>query len=206
MDPGLLVRGTLAVVAGYLIGGIPWGIVVSRVVGGPDPRTIGSGRTGGANVARALGARLALIAGLLDVAKGAVAVLVARLLGAGEGWEIVAALASVLGHSRSPYIGFGGGRGVAPAFGTLLVIQPIVAFVTVPVFLGILVATQYSSVASLSASALAGGLVAISVVLGHPAPLYLAYAAGGTGLVWLFHHDNIRRLLTGQERKLVLRR
>ena len=103
------------IVAGYFIGGIPFGIVVARVVGGPDPRSLGSGRTGGANVMRALGFRAAVVAGLLDAAKGAVAAAIPLLLGSGPLVQVLAALAAILGHSRSPYIRFGGGRGIAPA-------------------------------------------------------------------------------------------
>ena len=98
-----------------MIGGIPWGVVIARVTGGPDPRTIGSGRTGGANVMRALGPRAAAASGLLDVLKGIVAVVLAIVVGGGLGLQILAALAAILGHSRSPFIGFSGGRGIAPA-------------------------------------------------------------------------------------------
>ena len=124
MDTGQVLVAVLVVVAAYLIGGIPFGVVVARVSGGPDPRTIGSGRTGGANTMRALGPRLALIAGLLDVSKGIVAVLIAIAVGGGLGLQIAAALAAVIGHSRSIWIGFNGGRGIAPAFGTLVVHRP----------------------------------------------------------------------------------
>ena len=113
MEPIVLVRAFALVVAGYLIGGIPWGVIVARLSGGPDPRTIGSGRTGGANTMRALGPRLALLAGLLDMLKGTAAALLAWAIGAGVLVQVLAALAAVIGHSRSPFLGFGGGRGVA---------------------------------------------------------------------------------------------
>ena len=114
MDTGQVVVGVLVILAAYLIGGIPWGVVIARLTGGPDPRTIGSGRTGGANVMRALGPRLALASGLLDVGKGVVAVLLAIAVGGGLPLEILAALAAIVGHSRSIWIGFAGGRGIAP--------------------------------------------------------------------------------------------
>src|ERR1035437_10899062 len=113
--PGVEPRSVLAVVvtaaAAYFIGGIPFGIVVARRVGGQDPRSIGSGRTGGANTLRAIGPRWALLAGLLDAGKGSVAVLIPRLLGFGPALEGLGALVAIVGHSRSPYLGFGGGRG-----------------------------------------------------------------------------------------------
>jgi len=206
MDTQGLIVVAIAVVSGYLIGAIPWGVVVARVVGGPDPRTIGSGRTGGANVMRAIGPRAAAIAGILDVLKGVAAVLIAILLGGDGVAQVLAALAAILGHSRSPFINFGGGRGVAPGFGGLIMIQPIGVLIVVPVFIVVLVVSRYSSLASLTASAAAGVAIFAIVLVSDQAAIYLAYAVAATGMIWLFHIDNIRRLLAGQERKVSLRR
>lgn len=202
MDGPNLVVAVVSIAAGYLIGAIPWGVVIARIVGGPDPRTLGSGRTGGANVLRALGPRIALLAGLLDMLKGCLAVLIPQLLGADIIVVGVAVLAAIIGHSRSVYIGFHGGRGVSPAFGALLVLWPLVALVAIPVFAVVTQLTRYSSLGSLTASALAGNaLVAIIVVQGLPAS-HLVYAIGGPALIWLFHLDNIQRLLAGTERTI----
>jgi acyl phosphate:glycerol-3-phosphate acyltransferase len=202
MDVGSLVIAAGPIVAGYLIGGIPFGIVVARLVGGPDPRSLGSGRTGGANVLRALGPGAALVAGLLDAAKGSVSVLIAMLIGADPIVQVLAGLAAIVGHSRSPYIGLRGGRGVAPAWGALLVIQPLVALLVIPVFAGMIALTRISSVASLTASvAGAIGLVASVVLLQMPTA-FIAYAIGAAAAIWLFHADNIQRLLAGQERRI----
>jgi glycerol-3-phosphate acyltransferase PlsY len=202
MDPTSVLGAVVLVAAGYLIGGIPWGIVVARAVGGPDPRSLGSGRTGGANVMRALGLRAALVAGLLDAGKGAVAVLLARWLGADPIVQVLAALAAIIGHSRSPYIGLRGGRGVAPAWGATLVIQPLIAVLIIPVFVGMLIATRISSVASLTCS-LAGGLAILAAVAtGWLEPAFAVYGVAGTGTIWLFHVDNIQRLLAGEERRI----
>jgi glycerol-3-phosphate acyltransferase PlsY len=194
------------IVAGYFIGGIPFGIVVARIVGGPDPRSLGSGRTGGANVMRALGLRAAVVAGLLDAGKGAVAAIIPLLLGSGPLVQVLAALAAILGHSRSPYIRFGGGRGIAPGFGGLIVIQPLIGLAIVPIFGIILVASRISSLASLTSAALAmvGLLVAVAAFGMNPA--YAVYAVGGAAMIWLFHSDNIQRLLAGQERRIEFRR
>lgn len=202
MDLGSLLLAAALVAAGYFIGGIPFGIVVARAVGGPDPRTLGSGRTGGANTLRAIGPRAAIVAGLLDAAKGSVAALLPLAFGAGPVVQVLAALAAILGHSRSPYIRFGGGRGIAPGFGGLLVIAPLVALIVVPVFVLILALTRISSLASLTASAL--GMVALlgAVVVFGMNPVYAVYAVAATGLIWLFHLDNIQRLLAGQERRI----
>ncbi|MCU0483380.1 MAG: glycerol-3-phosphate 1-O-acyltransferase PlsY [Chloroflexi bacterium] len=206
MEPGTLVPAALAIVAAFLIGGIPFGVIVARLAGGPDPRTLGSGRTGGANVLRAVGPGWALVAGLADVAKGIVAVLLARWLGLGPWVEVLAACAAIIGHSRSPFLRFGGGRGVAVAFGTLLILGPVLAAVIVPVYLAVLLVTGYSSLGSLLAAAAAGlAFLAMELTSGGP-PAYVFYAVAGPVLIWLFHLDNIGRLLAGTERKLDLRR
>jgi len=203
--PGPL-RDLAIVAAAYVIGGIPWGVIVARVTGGPDPRTFGSGRTGGANVLRALGPRAALVSGLLDMLKGTVAVLLARWLGAGPWIEVLAALAAIIGHTYSPFLDFKGGRGVAVAFGALLVIGPIAALVTIPVFIGLVLLTGYSSVGSLI-GALTSGVVLAATTLATDGPTaYLFYSVAGAALIWVFHKDNIVRLLNGTERKLELRR
>ncbi len=202
MEPWEIVRAIIVVVAAYLIGGIPWGVIIARVSGGPDPRTIGSGRTGGSNAIRALGPRLGLVAGILDLLKGVAAVLLARAVGAGPGVEVVAALAAVVGHSRSPFLGLNGGRGVATGFGALLVFSPIVALLVVPVFGLTIWLTKYSSVGSLVATGLGGIGLAIAVAVVPLSPWYYLYAGVGTLLIFLFHTDNIQRLLAGQERKV----
>jgi len=206
MDTPTLVVVTVSAVVGYVIGGIPWGVVVARIMGGPDPRTVGSGRTGGANVLRALGPRAAALAGLLDVLKGVVAVTVAIALGGNVYAQVVAALAAILGHSRSPFIAFSGGRGVAPGFGGLIMIQPFVALIIVPVFAAVLLLTRYSSLASLIASATAGVATAAIALAFDLSVAYLAYAAAAAAMIWLFHIDNIQRLLSGQERRIDWRR
>jgi len=197
-----ILQAVLIIAASYVIGGIPWGVIVAKVAGGPDPRSIGSGRTGGSNTMRAIGPRKALIAGLLDAAKGLVVVLLARLLGAGVEVQVFAAMASIIGHSRSPFLGFGGGRGVAPSFGALLAFSPLVAVITVPLFAAIIALTRYSSVGSLSGAAIAGVLLAIQTAVTPLDPALYLYAIGGPGLVWLFHWDNIGRLIRGKERKI----
>ena len=189
----------------YVIGGIPWGVVIARLSGGPDPRTIGSGRTGGANVMRALGPRLALTSGLLDVGKGIVSVLLAILVG-GLPLQILAAVAAIVGHSRSIFIGFKGGRGIAPGFGGLIVIQPLVAAVTIPVFALILLATRYSSLASLLSTAFGAVAITVLVVAWGQSPLYVLYGLVAGGMIWVFHLDNIQRLIAGSERRIEWRR
>src|SRR3954464_5001621 len=111
MDQTLILRVLLVLVA-YLAGSIPVGVIVARLSGGPDPRTVGSGRTGGTNALRALGRKWAAVVVAGDVLKGAAPVLLARWLGAGPAVEVLCALAAVVGASWSLFLGFRGGRGV----------------------------------------------------------------------------------------------
>ena len=201
MDVVTVLQAAALTVAGFVIGGIPWGVIVARVSGGPDPRTIGSGRTGGANVMRAVGPRLALVSGLLDMLKGTAAVLLARFLGAGIEVEVLAGLAAIIGHSRSPFLGFSGGRGVSAAFGAALVLAPMASAVILLVFVVVLVVWRYTSLASLVGAAVGGVTLAVQVVVTGQPPALLVFAIVGPVLIWLFHLDNIGRLLRGEERK-----
>jgi glycerol-3-phosphate acyltransferase PlsY len=196
-----LVAVAVAVIVGYVLGGIPFGIIVPRLIGGTDPRTIGSGRTGGANVSRAVGFRWAAVSGLLDVAKASVAVLLIGFVFTGPVPQVAAALAAIVGHSRSPFIGLHGGRGVAPATGGAIVLAPIILVAIFPVFALTILLSRISSIGSLSAS-LIGGIAMILIAAATPlAPVYFVYGVGVPGLIWLFHLDNIGRLLRGEERK-----
>jgi glycerol-3-phosphate acyltransferase PlsY len=202
VDVPSILRAIVVVAAAYVIGSIPWAVIVARVTGGQDPRQIGSGRTGGSNAVRALGRRRGVVSGLLDAAKGSVAVLLAFASGAGTLVAVLAALAAIIGHSRSVFLHFGGGRGIAPSFGALLVIEPVIAVAILPVFLGMIWLTKYSSVGSLSASLLAGVLLAVLTAVLPLDPWLYVYAVAGPLLIWAFHHDNIARLMAGTERKV----
>jgi glycerol-3-phosphate acyltransferase PlsY len=201
MDVATVLQAIILTVAAFFIGGIPWGVIVARLSGGPDPRTIGSGRTGGANVMRALGPRLALLSGLLDMLKGTAAVLLARFVGAGIEVEVLAGLAAIIGHSRSPFLGFSGGRGVSAAFGAALVLAPMAAAVLFVAFLAVLATTRYTSLASLVAAVVGGVTLALQVIVTGQPPALLVFAIVGPALIWYFHLDNIGRLLRGEERK-----
>jgi glycerol-3-phosphate acyltransferase PlsY len=205
-----LVPVAVALVAGYFVGGIPFGIIITRLIGGVDPRTIGSGRTGGANVSRAVGFRWAAVSGLLDVAKASAVVLFIIAIGGGPVPQVVAALMAIVGHSRSPYIGFHGGRGVAPGAGGAIILAPVILLAIFPVFALTILITRISSIGSLSGS-LAGGIAMIvitalaplpPVYTTHLAPIYFLYGVGVPALIWGFHLDNIGRLLRGEERSI----
>jgi glycerol-3-phosphate acyltransferase PlsY len=197
-----LVPVAVALVVGYLLGGIPFGIIIPKLIGGADPRTIGSGRTGGANVSRAVGFRWAAVSGLLDVAKGSAAVLLIVAAGGGPVPQVAAALMAIVGHSRSPFIGFHGGRGVAPATGGAIILAPIILLAIFPVFALTILVTRISSLGSLSASLIGGITMIVYAAVAPLAPVYFIYGIGVPGLIWLFHYDNIGRLLRGEERRV----
>jgi glycerol-3-phosphate acyltransferase PlsY len=206
LDQDLLLRGLLVVLA-YLAGSIPVGVIVARVSGGPDPRTIGSGRTGGTNALRALGRKWAAVVVAGDLAKGALPVLLTRILTDGDPLaEVVVAGAAVLGSVRSVFLRFSGGRGVGTGVGTMLVIQPLAVLLAAPVFFLAIIATRYVSLGSLlgSAAMFPATLLIWAVASGWVPPAYLVWAVVGPMLIWLAHADNIDRLLHGTERKFDL--
>ena len=206
MDQALLLRALLVVVA-YFAGSVPVGVLVAKASGGPDPRTIGSGRTGGTNALRALGRKWAALVVAGDLAKGAVPVLLARLLTNGDSLtEVLVAGAAVLGAVRSVFLQFSGGRGVGTGVGTMLVIQPLAVILAAPVFFLVILATRYVSLGSLlgSAAMFPAMLLIWAVASGWVPPAYLAWAAVGPLLIWLAHADNIDRLIHGTERKFDL--
>jgi glycerol-3-phosphate acyltransferase PlsY len=196
----------LLVMTAYLVGSIPVGVLVARYSGGPDPRSIGSGRTGGTNALRALGRRGATVVVAGDLAKGALPVLLARLVTGDAGVEVLCAAAAVVGSFRSVFLGFGGGRGVGTGVGTMLVIQPIAVVIAAPVFFLAILVTRYVSLGSLlgSAAMFPAMLLIWAVASGAVPPAYLVWAAAGPALIWLAHADNIDRLLHGTERKFDL--
>jgi glycerol-3-phosphate acyltransferase PlsY len=197
----------LLVLLAYVCGSIPFGVLVARVAGGTDPRTIGSGRTGGTNALRALGRKWALVVVTGDLAKGALPVLLARIVTNGDpGAEVLCAAGAVVGSSRSLFVGFKGGRGVGTGVGTMLVIQPVAIVLSAPVFIGVILITRYVSLGSLvgSASMFPAMLIIWAVASGAVPPAYLAWAAAGPALIWLAHADNISRLVRGEERKFDL--
>jgi glycerol-3-phosphate acyltransferase PlsY len=202
VDVPTLLRDLVVIAVSFVIGGVPWGVIIARIAGGPDPRTIGSGRTGGSNMMRALGPRWALLSGLLDAAKGSVAVILAIAVGGGVVLEVLAALAAVIGHSRSVFLNFHGGRGIAPSWGALLVLQWWIALAIIPLFAGVILISRYSSLGSLTATATAGVLLALATALIPLDAWYFVYAVGGPVLIFAFHHDNIARLIAGTERKI----
>ena len=192
----------IGVVAGYLIGGIPFGLMVGRLAGVRDVREYGSGKTGFTNSLRTLGIRWAILVVVGDITKGAAAVLVGQLL-LDEPWAAaLAGVAAVLGHNYPVYAGFRGGRGVSTAFGAFLAVSPLAALAVLTFSLVILYLFRYASLMSVI-GVFAGFVVVIALVLaGNLAGPYAAFAVFAMLAIEISHRSNIRRLLAGTEPKL----
>jgi glycerol-3-phosphate acyltransferase PlsY len=188
----------LGLVVVYLIGAIPVGFLVARAAGGIDIRGKGSGTIGATNVLRTLGPIPAVLTLLGDVVKGFVAVRVAEILGPEPGWGAAGALLAIVGNCWSVFLRFKGGKGVATALGAFLALTPAAIVPAAIVWIVIVAAFRYVSLASILASVTLpmGGWI-----LGYP-PVYAATAAGAAALILWRHHENVKRLFAGTERRL----
>jgi glycerol-3-phosphate acyltransferase PlsY len=186
----------IAFAGSYLLGSIPFGLVLTRLAGLGDIRGIGSGNIGATNVLRTGNKLLALAVLLLDAGKGAVAVLLAMWL-LGPVAMPAAALGAVIGHLFPVWLGFKGGKGVATTLGTLLALAWPVGLIACAIWLGIALIFRISSAAALAAVAVAP-IAALLLRGSSLAALVLVVAA----LVWFKHAENIRRLLAGTEPRL----
>ena len=196
----------LAALGGYLLGAVPFGLIVGRLTKGIDLREYGSHRTGATNALRTLGARAAALVFLLDVLKGVVAVILARLIFADDPlaeWAAAAAgFAAIVGHNWSAFIGFTGGRGVATSGGALGAMSPWTILVVAPLVVLIIWRTRYVSLGSISGALAAPIVTAGLAVAGAATVPAIVYALGSGALVTAAHADNIARLRAGTERKV----
>ncbi len=199
MDDSLL--AIVLILMGYLIGSLPMGVIVARLTGGVDPRTVGSGRTGGTNMLRAGGWGRAIAVATLDLAKGAVPILMARAAGAPVEIQALVGLAAVLGSWKSVFLRFHGGRGVATGVGGMIAIAPWIVPLALPAFIIIIGTTRYVSLGSILGTAFGAGIVVVAIFLGSLDPGWLLYVVPGEIIIWVAHRDNIARLLNGTERK-----
>lgn len=189
----------LAVLFGYLIGSLPTGYLVVRQMTGQDIRTIGSGSTGATNVRRVAGSKAALFVLLVDFHKGLVPVVLGRVLLPQEIWlHVLLALAAVIGHSKSVFLRFRGGKSAATGLGTLLALSPVTGLLMAVMAYVIVRISRYQSVGSISAS-VAGPLILTAI--GAPAP-YIVYGLVAATYVVYLHRENIRRLARGTENRL----
>ncbi len=202
------------VILGYLLGSVPFGVLIARRTAKVDVRQYGSGRMGTTNVLRTAGKKAAAIVLALDILKGVLAVVFAGLI-VGDSYLVVgglafgrllvqslAALAAIVGHIWPVFLRFRGGRGVATFLGGMIALYPPVAIISILVFIIGVGLTRYVSLGSIAGAVAAYAiLVPLTILNGFPIE-YLGYALLGTIIIAVMHRDNIARLLSGKERKL----
>jgi glycerol-3-phosphate acyltransferase PlsY len=201
-------RPALVLIAAYLLGSIPFGYLIVRTRTGADVRESGSGGTGATNVSRRAGKLAGVVTLLLDAAKGALAVLVARWLLTDDfginWWVTAAAILAVIGHCFPVWLGFRGGKGVATGVGVFLSLSPLAVACAALIFILVVVATRYVSLGSILATATFPLFVWLLSIYVKPitdlAPVMTAASVCGS-LIIMMHSANIGRLLRGTESK-----
>lgn len=191
----------VAIIA-YVIGSIPTGYLIVKAKTGQDIRTVGSGSTGATNVKRVLGKNYFFLVMLLDALKGALPVVLAKLfatVGVSLGLApVIAAIAVIIGHSKSVFLQFKGGKSVASGVGTILALNWVVGIVIALVWGVITYTTKYVSVGSIIALVISPFVM---YFLGAPIA-YVAYCALGAIYIVYLHRENIKRLINGNENKV----
>lgn len=190
------------VIAAYIIGSIPTGYIIVKAFTGQDIRTIGSGSTGATNVKRVMGKKWFFITLLLDAFKGALPVVLAKIFATtftGIGLlPVLAAIAVILGHSKSIFLKFTGGKSVASGVGTILALNWQVGLIIAAIWAVVTFVSRYVSVGSIVALAISPFLMWV-----FKAPLaYIAYCALGAVYIIYLHRSNIVRLIKGEENKV----
>ncbi len=192
-----MLMGVLLVLGGYILGAVPTGLLVGWAYG-VDVRRVGSGNIGTANVMRAAGKWAAVLTMLGDMLKGLVPVVLARSLIEDE-WIIAAvALAAIVGHCWSVFLGFGGGKGVATGAGTSIGLAPVVGLGLFVFWWLVVLVSRYTSLGAISVMILSPIAFLLS---GQPLPYVLYTVAGGALVLWR-HRENARALLKGTERRI----
>jgi glycerol-3-phosphate acyltransferase PlsY len=191
----------VAILVGYLLGSFPSGYVVGRLRG-IDVRQWGSGSLGGTNVLRSAGPWAAILAVLGDVAKGVLAVFVARALVSSPSAEVLAGLAAILGHDFSIFLTFSGGRGVATTLGALGAFCVPASIILSLLALSVVAVSRYASLGSLTIATLLPFFMLYLVLFADQPIWYLVYGLTASILIVVLHRGNIQRLLAGTERKI----
>ena len=210
----IIAKFVAVVIVGYLLGSIPFGLLVGRQKARVDVRQQGSGRTGATNVLRTAGKKAAAMVAFLDIWKGVLAVVFAGLIVSksylvvgnfalgGLVAQVMAALAAIAGHNWPVFLRFRGGRGVATFFGGLIALCPVAAIFGGEILIIGAGLTRFVSLGSIAgAVGTYAILVPLTIMNGFPIE-YLAYALIGTILIIVMHRDNIARLISGKEHKL----
>jgi glycerol-3-phosphate acyltransferase PlsY len=191
-------EGILLVIGGYFVGSIPTGIILAKLSSTKDIRQEGSGNIGATNVYRVLGAKLAVLTLIGDIAKGAIPVILARYLLGNDMWIAGVAFPTFLGHIFPIFLKFRGGKGVATALGIILVIAPLMAPCMIIIFALVVMKWKHVSLGSLTASALMPIFLCLA---GYPI-IYVNLSLVMGCLIFYRHWDNIKRLREGREKKV----
>lgn len=193
-------------VAAYLLGSVPFGLLLAKLFRAGDVRQAGSGNIGATNVARVAGPAAGVLTLLLDAAKGTMAVwMAARLAPDNATWMMVAALAALAGHCFPVWLGFRGGKGVATAAGVFLYLSPASLLGAVMVFAVVVAFWRYVALASLSAAAMMPLLIYFLWAPRHAPPLAVTLGSLAAALLIFYKHSgNIQRLARGEEPKFSL--
>lgn len=192
--------GIIAVLVAYVLGSIPFALLLTRSRG-IDLRHVGSRNVGAANVLRSAGVAPAIAVTLLDAAKGALAVLVARVMDADQLLVTSAGVAAIVGHVSPPWLGFRGGKGVATSAGVFAVLSPFATVVALVIFVGTIGVTRF-----ISAGSIAGALaLPVAAATSHAPVPVVAGAVVAALIVVRRHRDNVSRLIAGTERRIGLR-
>jgi len=187
----------LAIIASYLIGSIPFGLIIGKLWANLDVREYGSGNIGTSNVLRTVGPAAAIIVFALDVAKGAVAVYLGTLAG-GEFVRIMAGVAAIAGHNWPIYLKFKGGKGIATSLGAVISLTPVIALILLGLWIAIVGITRYISLGSLAAAV----LFPIFLIISHAPLTYVLAGVLISAFAIYRHRSNIQRLLAGTEHKI----
>lgn len=190
------------VAVGYVLGSVPFGLVVGRIWSGRDIRDYGSGKTGSTNVLRTSGPVAAGLVAVGDVAKGVVPALVGRLVFDSDGAAAAGAGAAVVGHIWPLFAGFRGGRGVATTFGGVLGLAPLVSPIFPAIAAAIVIPTRIVSLMSVVAAPVCAVIMVILAAVDQQPWAFAWYAVFAVTLVELKHIPNIRRLLAGTEPRI----
>jgi glycerol-3-phosphate acyltransferase PlsY len=183
---------------GYALGAIPFGIVVSKALHQPDPRTVGSRNVGFTNVLRVSGTKAGVLTLLGDMGKGWVIGWAAMQWLHTESFIMIAALSPIIGHIFSPVLSFKGGKGVATALGAVMGLSPSIGTLLLLIWLGAVAIWRYSSGGALAAF----GLFPVVAIVNEQRQEFLIFAIVVSTLVWIRHKDNIVRLWKGTEGKI----
>jgi len=196
-----MTSSTLAIILAYLIGSVPFALLLARRWGAADLRTFGSGNLGAANVLRASGVRAGVLVAVLDVAKGAASVALAMRMSGGALAPAAAGFAAVVGHIYPVWLKFKGGKGVATACGVFSVLTPLAVPPSLVVFLVAVWLTKYISLGSILATL---ALPSIAYATGASATTLVA-AWAAAALIIFRHRSNVARLMGGTERRIGVR-